>query len=388
MDLRRIAQLATTFTALGAGCTLLYDAGDFTVGGARDAALGAEASSDASGPLDPCEHVSPPPRPPPWEAPGAARTRLTFALSHLALVASNRDALGFDLDGICTCDTRPGTARAGASSCSPRKPEQTPCDGPGGRDNGAAALVSRLISNKPDASLDVGFDISAREGVESVLIEVDELDATDSDPEVLVAIFDTPGLEPPATCDAGVPRADAGLNTAGKPRPAWDGCDAWKVGQSSLIGDNARTFTREAWVSKGTLVARFGTLPIRIGTAEVVLFDAIVQAELRPAQTNLPPRLTKGIISGRVLGGDLVKAFGEQKVGERPLCQDGVTYTLFRAAVCDSLDLSSSRDPNAQCDSMSFSVEFDAELARRGEKAPSALSTSACADSGLPSSCP
>jgi hypothetical protein len=249
MKLRRVAYLVTTLAAFGAGCTLLYDAGDFTVGGPKDATVAAETSTDASLSVDPCEHVSPPARPVGNDAPSASQPKLTFALSHLALVAGNRDSLGFDLDGVCTCDTRPGTAKGGASSCVPRKPEQVLCDGPGGRDNGAAALFSRIVSNKPDSSVDVGFDISAREGVESLLIELDEYDGTGTDPEVFVALIDTPGLDPPSDCDAGAPRGDGGVNGSGEPRPAWDGCDAWQLGQNSLLGDNPRTFTRQAWVT-------------------------------------------------------------------------------------------------------------------------------------------
>lgn len=390
MKLRPIVHLLTALAAFGAGCTLLYDAGDFTAKGPEDAGVTVtvDAAAEASLPVDPCEHVAPPPRPRGKDAQSPSQPKLTFALSHLALVAGNRDSLGFDLDGVCTCDTRPGAARGGASSCVPRKPEQVLCDGPGGRDNGAAALFSRIVSNKPDSSVDVGFDISAREGVESLLIELDEYDGTDADPEVFVALIDTPGLDPPSACDAGVPRGDGGVNGSGEPRPAWDGCDAWQLGQNSLLGDNPRTFTRNAWVSGGTLVARFGTLPIRIGAVEVVLFDAVLQAELRRNETTRLPRLANGVISGRVQGGDLVRAFGEQKIGEKPFCQDTVTYTLFRSAACDTLDLSGSEDARAPCDSMSFSVELEAELARRGQKAPSAVTASACADAGLATDCP
>lgn len=388
MNFRKIAYLSTALAAFGAGCTLIYDAGDFSVGGPKDAAVTSETSSDASTLTDPCEHVSPPARPVANGAQTPSQPKLTFALSHLALVAGNRDSLGFDLDGVCTCDTRPGTARSGASSCVPRKPEQVLCDGPGGRDNGAAALFSRIVSNKPDSSVDVGFDISAREGVESLLIELDEYDGTEADSEVFVALLDTPGLDPPTACDAGAPRGDAGVNGVGEPRPAWDGCDAWQLGQNSLLGDNPRTFTRNAWVTRGTLVARFGTLAIRIGAVEVVLFDAVFQAKLSRNETTRLPRLANGVISGRVQGGDLVRAFGEQKIGEKPFCQDTVTYTLFRVAACDTLDLSASKDAQAPCDSMSFSVELEAELARRGQKAPSAVMASACADAGVATDCP
>ena len=388
MNFRKIAYLSTALAALGAGCTLLYDAGDFSVGGPKDAAVASETSAEASTLPDPCEHVLPPARPVGKDAQSPSQPKLSFALSHLALVAGNRESLGFDLDGVCTCDPRPGTARGGASSCVPRKPEQMLCDGPGGRDNGAAALFSLIYSNKPDSSVDVGFDISAREGVESLLIDLDEYDGTEADPQVFVSLLDTPGLDPPSDCDAGVPRGDGGVNGSGEPRPAWDGCDAWQVGQNSLLGETPRTFTRNAWVTGGTLVARFGTLPIRIGAVEVVLFDAVFRVDLRRNETTRLPRLANGVIAGRVQGNDLVRAFGEQMLGGKPFCQQSSTYTTFRATACNTLDLSGSSDAQAPCDSMSFSLEFEGELARHGQKAPSAVMPSACADAGVATDCP
>lgn len=379
---RRVA--ACLFAAVGVvGCTLIYDAGDF------DTKVGAtlEAGADTSvAPVtpDPCEHVVPPGRP--AAATAGTPERLVFALSHLGLVAGNADRLGFDLDGVCTCETRPGTVANGASSCIPRKPDQTPCDGPGGRDNGAAALFSRLVPDRPDASVEVGFDLSASEGVETVLVELDEYAGGADDPEVLVAIYDSPGLDPPSPCDAGTV-GDAGVNGSGRPRPAWGGCDSWRVSDSTLLAGRPRTFTREAWVRGGQMVAKFDVFTMRLGRSELLLYDAVLTAKLTRGAGSRP-QLDEGLIAGRIVAADLLRTFGEQEIGGKPLCGDALTFGAFRAAACNSLDLGSSSDAMAPCDSISFSADFEARLARRGTTAPPPDGGPRCGDLKEQARCP
>jgi len=366
--------------ALGAGCTLLYDAGDFEVG-LRDADTPRPPEPDAA--PDPCDHALPPPRPDASDTSGAS---ITFALSHLALVSGDGARVGFDLDGVCTCDDRPGTVRGGASSCAPRRADEPLCDQRGGRDNGAAVVFAKLVPDRADAGVDVGYDVAAREGAGGVLVELGEYSGAENDPSVFVGIYDSPGLDPPRDCDAGV-RGDAGVNGEGKPRPAWGGCDEWRVAEGSVLGSRPRTFTREAWVANGTLVARFTTLSIRIGSSEVLLYDAIVTAAIkRPAPPALP-RLEQGVLAGRVVGSDLLRVFGEQIVLGRPLCLDPVSSAVFRATACGMLDLGSSPDASAPCDSVSFTVEFSGGLAQRGIVAPGAPAKTPCA-SAPPPSCP
>jgi len=370
----RITRLVFALATSALGCTLIYDAGDFDASVEGTADTGAEDAAAEATP-DPCEHVAPPPRP---EA-GAtgANERLVFALSHLALVAGNADRIGFDLDGVCTCETRPGTARNGASSCVPRRPEQVPCDGPGGRDNGAAALFARLVPDRAEAGVDVGFDLSVSEGVETLLVELDEYEGGQDDPSVLVAVYDSPGLDPPAPCDGGTV-GDGGVNGSGKPKPGWGGCDAWRVSETSLLGGRPRTFTRNAWVRGGELVAKLDVVAIRLGRSELLLYDAVLSARMERGPGL--PRLVQGAIAGRALAPDLLRTFGEQEIGGKPLCNDVLTYGAFRAAACNSLDLGSDRDASASCDSISFSVEIEAKLAQRGSSAPPADGGARCGD--------
>ena len=383
MDLFRRAT-ACAFAALGVvGCTLLYNAGDFDT----QVPIALEAGVDTSLPLaipDPCEHSRLPSRP--AAAATGSSERLVFALSHLGLVAGNADRLGFDLDGVCTCDTRAGTVANGASSCAPRRPEQISCDGPGGRDNGAAALFARLVPDRPDASVDVGFDLSASEGVETVLMELDEYQGGPDDPEVLVAIYDSPGLDPPSACDSGVV-GDGGVNGNGKPKPDWGGCDSWRVNETTLLAGRPRTFTRDAWVRNGQIAAKFNVFSMRLGRSELLLYDAVLTAKLLRVAGSLP-RLTEGVIAGRVVAADLLRTFGEQEVGGKALCSDPITFGAFRGAACNSLDLGSTPDAMAPCDSISFSADFEAKLARRGTTAPPPDAGPRCGDLNEQARCP
>ncbi len=383
-------KLSSTFTKLvaiagfGVGCTLIYDAGDFAPGGQT---LDATSLSDATAPdaiRDPCEHALSAARPDAGDV--GPRSTLTFAISHLALVAGNSTTLGFDLDGICTCDTRPGSPRGGGSSCAPRKPEEVLCDGPGGRDNGAATLFSRVVPDRAEAGVDVGFDLSASEGVESIVVQIEEYNGAGSDPSVLLALYDSPGLDAPKACDGGTV-LDAGVNSGGKPRPSWGGCDAWQIGEGSLIGGRPRTFTRVAWVADGVVVGKFGTMAIRIGRSELLLFDATFQATLVKPATGLL-RLERGVLTGRAVGVDLLRTFGEQEIGGRALCRDALTYAVFRTAACNSFDLGSNQDAAAPCDSISFSAEIEAKLAQRGSVAKSADAATGCLDAGDFARCP
>lgn len=379
----KIARFLALLSVFSGGCTLIYNASDLSVGGPVDAGANEDAGLDASL-ADPCAHARPAARP---DAASEAESApaLTFALSHLALVAGNGDTVGFDLDGVCTCDERPAAARGGAPSCAPRRADQPLCDNAEGRDNAAAAVLAKLVPDRVDAGVDVGFDFGVTEGAGSVLVELDEYNGRESDPAVLVAFYDSPGLAPPMPCAAGVV-GDAGVNGDGKPKPDWGGCDRWMLGEGGLLAGGPRTFTRDAWVANGSVVARFTSLAIRIGGADVLVYDAVVSATLERAPPALP-RLRHGVIAGRVLGDDLLRVFSEQVVLERPLCHDPLSLAIFRAAACDTLDLGSSADASAPCDSISLTVEFAGGVAQKGPTAPSARVVSLCADAGAPPTC-
>lgn len=379
----RSAFIATALSvAFGWGCTFLYDAGDFSATpDANDS--GAPVADGAPSIVDPCLHASPPARPD--AGPSGARQRHVFALSHIAMVGGNADTVGYDLDGVCTCDSRPGAAAEGRSSCVPRRADQVPCDSRDGRDNGSATLFGRLIPDRRDGSIDLGFDLSVSEGIGTMLLDVDELDGEGDDPEVFVALYESPGLDPPRACDAG-PAGDGGKNSLGNPKPGWTGCDEWRLSEASLLAGKPRTFTRNAWVAGGTLVARFDGLRIRVGGTELIVFDAVVTARIDRSQGR--PRLVQGVVAGRAFAPDILRAFGEYEIDGKPLCRDELTFAAFRAAACNALDMGPGGDAAAPCDSISVSIEFDAKLAQRGTTAPEPEAGARCKNLGELARCP
>src|SRR5262249_2907511 len=67
---------------------------------------------------DPCARAVPPPRPDAGDS-DSKFGPLVFALREIELSTEGEAEPGFDLDGVCTCDGRKGTAHDGASSCTP-----------------------------------------------------------------------------------------------------------------------------------------------------------------------------------------------------------------------------------------------------------------------------
>jgi hypothetical protein len=361
------------------GCSLIFDAGDFEVRGASTDS-GDAATEAAAGVTDPCEHARPPARPPRATDPGAGQ--LVVALDHFAFVVGGRESLGYDLDGLCTCDDRPGSPSGGGPSCLPRKADERLCDEPGGRDNATATMLSRLVAGGIDGGLDVAYDRSATEGRGATLVEVAEFNGTSDDDAVLVALYDSPGLEPSLPCSTGT-GGDAGTNDAGEPAPDWGGCDRWKRSTESLLAGQPRLFTRDAWVSGGTLVARFSVLPLRVDNASLVLEDVVLSGTL----TTRPAALAGGLLAGRVGSANVLRVFGEQQIGKRgaALCHDPPTFAVLRAAVCDSLDLTSARPVDGglvACDSISVTMELSGRAALLGAEAPSPAKASGCDDAG------
>jgi hypothetical protein len=174
---------------LGA-CSLVYDAGDFA------------ASPDAAPPPDPCLHAGFPPRVDASDGPDGPST--LFVARELSMVVGDRDTLGFDLDGRCTCDERPGAP--GGSICAPRGPRAKICDDLGGRDNAGAKILGNRLPDRPGSSFDVGYTTAAETGTSGLLFALSEYNGRLDDPEVRVEAFDSPGLDP----EAGVRRGRRG----------------------------------------------------------------------------------------------------------------------------------------------------------------------------------
>lgn len=327
-----------------------------------------DASPADAGPPDPCEHAAPPPRP---DAPDldAGDNQSSFALDRL-VVMTDEGKSGFDLDGRCTCDNRPGAK--GGPGCRSEKAEDT-CDGDGGRDEGSKKLISRFIApDLPPIDLFYGDKFDA--GVSAVLIEVADFNGKPNDPSVKVSFYDGAGRCP----DAGEP--------------------CWNLQAESAVDRIARALTKKAWVNNGVLVADFGvkTIRLRVGPVYLEVEGAIVTANLDLSAGGGGTKLRDGVIAGRVLGSNLIHVFANQIIydgmdGGAPvfklLCSAGSRMEAFRKAFCPLRDLTSIGDAEAPCDSMAITLGFSASPAVVGPITSSGGEAPECDAASIPA-CP
>jgi hypothetical protein len=373
MRLRLLLPLGLFVSGTAVGCSLLFDAGNLPVSTGE-----LDAAPDVASLVDPCVHATPPARPP--TSANAGDGGLVVALDHFAMVVGGGDHLGYDLDGLCTCDGRPGAPSGG--SCAPVNANATMCDQPGGRDNAAATMISRLFPGSLDGGLDVAYDRQVAAGAGATLIAVAEYNGTAEDDALFVALFDSPGLEAPSACAQGA-SADSGSLDGGTIGPDWSGCDRWMRSTESVFAGQPRVFTREAWVTHGTLVARFAVLPVLVDNTPLVLSDVIVTGTLGVD----PPSITGGLLAGRATAANVLRVFGErQTVHDGPgLCAVTAAFALVRAAVCDSRDLAPAVPGDGglpTCDSLSMTLELSARAALLGVESPPLAKELRCVDAG------
>jgi len=367
-----------------AGCAWLFDPADLPtregLTDAGDSGLDSEATPDAF--VETCLTAVPNGRPKPSAAPDGPVRALAFATFKLSANPSR----GFDLDGRCTCTPDTGI-RGGPSCVRGNAPTVPSCDREGGLDNAIATVAGSISPLFGGGSIDVGYDLAARTGRAATLIELSAYSGADDDEEVHVAVYDSPGLEPFEACPTGT-TSDAGANDAGQPLPTWGGCDRWMVSSDSVVSGLPKTFTRDAWVSGKTLVAKFGILPLHAGPVVLELRDAILTGQLT---TERPQRLDTVTLGGRVSSRDVLRVFGEQRTNDTspPICLSR-DFNLVAGKVCAELDLSSkaNTDGTAPCDSISFAFEGTAITARLGKEAAPNDSTTNCSDAGDFALCP
>jgi hypothetical protein len=329
-----------------------------------------DASPADAGPPDPCEHAAPPPRPDASDF-DAGGSPPAFALDRLVAMTDEGKS-GFDLDGQCTCDPRPG-AKAGPG-CRSKKAEDISCDGDGGRDEGSKKLINGFIGpDLPPIDLFYGDKFDA--GVSAVLIEVADFNGTPNDPSVKVSFYDGAGRCPDA---------------AGEP--------CWNLQALSAVDRIAKALTKRAWVNNGVLVADFGdkTIRLRVGPVYLEVESAIVTANMDLSAGGGGSRLRDGVIAGRVLGSNLIHVFANQLIYDgmdggapvfRLLCSAGSRMEDFRKVLCPLRDMASIRDAEAPCDSMAITLGFSASPAQIGAITSSGGEAPACDAASIPA-CP
>jgi hypothetical protein len=413
---KRVAlALSVTGAAIGA-CQVLAGIEDrtFTVVDASAPPPDAgEAGGEAEAALpDPCEHSGPPPRPQiPFD-----ETNYKYIVAIRSADFSGGDgaghALGFDLDGVCTCDKRPGTAHGGASSCAAPSGSSV-CDFDGGVDNAVFTPFQSITKFTPNVNGDlIGNQLMC--GRQTLLIYIAGYNGKADDDLVSVGLVPSWGIQEPQ--EAGVPDADCYLTgspeeRAQPPYPArWDGTDRWSTFPNSVARGSGNVVPNgivfDAYVAGYRLVVPTDptrTMTFFLGGSTITVAEPLVVADLvgidgqgndvdggaPGGATNF--RIAGGVLAGRVAAQQFLDGVGLLKKGSGDLlCQDPVLTLAAIKVVCPARDITSDplRDIQTQpdgapygCDAVSVAIRFSAVPAQIGEDyAPDAASDAMCPD--------
>lgn len=349
-----------------------------------DASVDGLPATDAgdSGPADPCLHARPPPPPEVDDAPSEELAPIVVALTERALAVKALD--GFDLDGVCTCDARPGTFGRGADSCLRPSGATSQCDLDGGRDNAALDLFARFASFLDVSSL---AQRSISEGRSNVLFAISRYNGRLNDKDVLVAAIRSNGL-----LDARCPTS-VRVGQTKRFTPGWCGDDAWTVAPDALLGGSGLpAVTGRGYVRNGVLVVSFESavsIPLDDGTG-FVIEAPFAAAALLPLDEQMVPRdrsrppvgrearlwaLRDGVLAGRLGVRSLVGAIGSTGIaradgGLDPFCKEP-TFPAVRSLLCGAVDIARAPsldfDPGARCDALSVGLPIDALPAVSGD---------------------
>ncbi|HQY62214.1 MAG: hypothetical protein IPF92_23045 [Myxococcales bacterium] len=323
-------------------------------------------------PGDPCAHARPPPKPTVND--GNDANELVFAARKVA-VGQRVDGggpIGFDLDGVCSCENAPRDAAAprtlcklppGVNLCPPDKP----LDDPFGRDLGGVNAFQPLALLNVDKSASI--DGQLEQGQRGLLVTVTGYNGKANDTSVGVSFQLSPGTTKRGTCgDASAPLPDAGDGLQ-RYQPCWDGNDEWSQASSSQAGR-----TLDGYVTNYELVVedKIGTTKVfaGIGTIEIEMAGPVFQATLVPPAGG-KPWLLDGVLAGRIDANATLKTVGAllDPLGKvQYLCEQTVgVYPIARDAVCGARDISfRGADPDATCDGISVAVGFVLEGAKKG----------------------
>jgi hypothetical protein len=344
-----------------------------------------EAGTDAGGGVpeaalrpDPCEHVSLPGPPLSDDAPGEELPPFFIAVRTVSLTTA---AKGFDLDGVCTCDGRPDTARDGGGSCAAAG---TRCDLDGGVDNTVAVLAQEL---SPFFALDsIPNGLIAR-GRRTLLVQIGKYNGRANDKEIAVGFAMSDGIREKG-CPTSVESEKPGIWM-----PGWCGDERWSFLPDAVLPASKQPLIQGVgYVSNGVLTMQVPTLLVPFSEASVLtLGSAMITGNLVPLGEDLKARdrdrpptdkekrlwsITEGVVAGRVKAIDLLVGMGTidrdlgGDAGRAFLCEES-QFSFLRTAVCNGVDIASSKaldfDPGATCDSLSMALTYTAFPALPGD---------------------
>lgn len=372
--------------SLGSACQLV--AGIERVDKGEGVPTAPSTSTDAGGdgappgpaPPDPCQHARLPGPPDLDDAPTTELPTVVMAVDTSALKPTATSLEGVDLDGVCTCDSRPDTAHAGAGSCIGRG--QTVCDGDGGVDSHFAATLAAFTSAfDRDDFTRVNETIAL--GRVSLLLFLRKYNGRANDRDVEVGIVASNGLR-----DSHCPNSVEG--NFGFFSPGWCGDDAWTVPPGTVVNGFPIAYGAghvndyQLVVDIDSVIAiPFGNVNIPAGSP--TLFGRLIPLgdDLKPRDPTRPPqtpneerfyRVESGLIAARVAAADMLAGLGSSilpdSVGGGRLCQSPSLYGIVHDHICDALDIAKSKKfdfyDGYACDAISTSVYFTAAPSRVG----------------------
>ncbi len=318
---------------------------------------------------DPCKHAFPADPPAKDDDPGTELPAFYLALKTITVT----NPQGFDLDNVCTCDSRPNTAQGGRSSCTPKQKNKD-CDGDGGTDNSGATLFSALPF-QPGNSLDDQITNDLTEGRQGLLLYIQGWNGKPNDLDVHVGVVVSQGVKDPTGC---------GGTPTGKNHypPQWCGQDRWTYQTGAIDPGNTPHFLAPAYVSGNQLVFRSpGKATLFFGNATLGFNAPIMAGTLAKSGSGYT---LVGALAGRIESSDLLAAAGQftdpenrgdpdTGAGRKYICENTIVYSVISSTICGGRDII--RDPKLDfqdiaCDSVSTSIGFTAEPAVLGAEEP------------------
>jgi hypothetical protein len=346
-----------------------------------DADPAADAGGDAA-PADPCEHARAPSPPAVDDAPDTELPPFFVALRQVTIANKQDQIVGYDLDGVCTCDTRASTAHAGQPSCAAAT---AACDVEGGVDNAASVL---LAQSSPFFSFDLATQSLVASGRRTLLVQIAKYNGKPNDKAVAFAVTLSDGIREKVCPTSGV---DPNYGTW---TPGWCADDKW-----SLPSDAVLPTTKQPLL-QGVGFVRDGVLSLQIpsglqlpftSAASLPIGGAVMTGRLVPLGEDLLPRdrtraptareqrlyaLDNGVVGGRIKAVELLAAIGtveqvlDGDAGNVQLCNVPF-FGLVRDSLCGAVDIASAPSldfaPSGACDALSIGFAFTAFPALVGD---------------------
>ena len=327
------------------------EAGTGDGGGGPDVAAG-----------DPCRHELPPPPPENDDDRDTELPPIYLAVRTVDVVGKVGSTYrGFDLDGVCTCDERPGTFASGGPSCTPKLRQ---CDLDGGIDNKAASLFEKFAPTGFSPSDAANEGIAA--GKRGLLLYIRGYNGRRNDRQVNVGVMISYGILDGSGC---------GTST-GQDRspPGWCGNDLWTYPVAYVKPTTKEPlFQGNGYVNDGVLVFRSDEqTSIFFGGSALTFGSPVTAARIDKNEQGLWV-LSDGLLSGRIPVTELLAAtgtFGDPTGGSGGLCNSPF-FTAVKKELCEAVDINRSNAfdfKEGACDGISSALSFTAEQAAVGEE--------------------